>query len=106
MKPRKLFSDPLHLAVVEAHSLQTWEAQIEKKCTFPDVCKPCTGVFWPVTLGPKCFYISHIEHIFYHIFYVDLGRVHLLKSGLARKWLSNSQGSEAKTTAISWSLHQ
>lgn len=66
VKARKLLSDSHQLAGAEVHSLQTWEAQIEKKHTFPDVCKPCTGVFWPVTSGPNRSYISHVEHIFYH----------------------------------------
>jgi len=94
-EPGKLLSDSRHLAEAEVHSLQTWEAQTEKKYTFADTCKPCTAIFWPVNLGSNCSYIRHV-----------LGRVSLLNSGLARKRLLHSQGSEAKASATTWDFHQ
>lgn len=100
---RKLLSDSRQLA--EVHSLQTWEARIEKKHALPDLCKPCPGVFWPVTLGPNCSYISHVEHIFL-VSLCCSGKSKPFEGGLAREWLLHSQGGEAKASAIAWDGRQ
>lgn len=100
---RKLLSDSRQLA--EVHSLQTWEARTEKKHAFPDPYKPCPGVFWPVTLGPNCSYISPVEHIFIASLCCS-GKSKPSEGGLAREWLLHSQGREAKASAIAWDRRQ